>query len=184
MPALTDPRRERACQLRANGGGILESYNAAGFDGQAPTATIFFRKPAILARVAEIQADRWAAERQVADRAVEKSSLKESWIIERAKYVVELALRGNPIRGPDGMPTGQFDGKSNLRAATDALRLCSDFKGMRIQRHEIGGPGDFARMTDDELNGALVQQAQALGLPEEAIAGLLTHQTDKDEAAE
>ena len=183
MPALKDPRWEKACQLRANGADFRASYEGAGFDGRTPNATRFFQRDVIRARVMEIQDEGFQKERKVIEISTKKAALDEAWIIERAKYVVELALRGNPIRDANGHPTGQFDGRTNLRAATDALRLCSDFKGMRIQRHEIGGPGDFARMTDDELNGALVQQAQALGLPEEAIAGLLTHQ-QKDEAAE
>jgi hypothetical protein len=182
MPALRDPRWEKACQLRANGADFRVAYEGAGFGGKAPNATRFFKRDDVRARVMEIQDEGFQKERKVAEIATKKAGLDESWIIERAKYVVELALRGNPIRGPDGHPTGQFDGKTNLRAATDALRLCADFKGMRIQRHEIGGPGDFARMTDDELDGALFQTAQALGLPEDAIAGLLTHR--KDEAAE
>lgn len=42
-----------------------------------------------------------------------------------------------------------------------------------IQRHEVGQPGDFARMSDDELDGALTEQARALGLPEAAVGRLL-----------
>ena len=85
----------------------------------------------------------------------------------------------------NGHPTGRFDGKTNLRAATDALRLCADFKGMRIQRVELGGPGDFARMTDDELDMALVEQAKGLGLPEEAVTRLIELRAEPtDEAAE
>ena len=42
-----------------------------------------------------------------------------------------------------------------------------------VQRHEVGQPGDFARMSDEELDGALAEQARALGLPEEAVGRLL-----------
>lgn len=180
MPQLTDPRWEKACQLRAVGGEIRTSYEGAGFTGKPSVATRFFKRDDIRARVAEIQDDHFQGQRRVADVAVKKAGLEESWIIERAKYVVELAIRGNPILGEDGRPTGKFDGKSNLRAATDALRLCSDFKGMRIQRVELGGPGDFARLSDDELTDELAKQAKALGLPDEAIAGLLTFRGDEE----
>lgn len=185
MPQLTDPRWEKACQLRANGGDIYASYQGSGFNGKPCHATRFFKTDVIRARVSEIQNDRFQNERKVTEIAVKKAALDESWIIERTKYVIELALRGNPLRDAQGQATGQFDGKVNLRAATDALRLASDFKGMRIQRHEIGAPGDFARMTDDELDDSLVQTAQALGLPEEAVGKLLTYRNGKlDEAAE
>jgi hypothetical protein len=180
MPALKDPRWEKACQLRANGDDFIAAYAGSGFGRKTANATRFFKRDDIRARVREIQEEGFQKERKVVEIATKKAGLEESWIIERAKYVVELALRGNPIRDANGQPTGQFDGKTNLRAATDALRLCSDFKGMRIQRHEIGQPGDFARMTDDELDDSLLQTAQALGLPEDAIAGLLTHRTDTE----
>lgn len=43
-----------------------------------------------------------------------------------------------------------------------------------IQQHEHGAPGDFARMSDDELDGELVKQAKALGLPVAAIRRMLS----------
>jgi len=185
MPALTNPRWEKACQLRTSGQEIGRAYQDAGFARNPVAATKFFQRPEIKARIIEMQEQRYGDTTRARDIAVKKVALEETWIIERAKYVIELALRGNPIRDSQGQPTGQFDGKTNLRAATDALRLCADFKGMRIQRHEIGAPGDFARMTDDELDDSLVQTAQALGLPEEAVGKLLTYRNGKlDEAAE
>jgi len=173
MPQLTDPRWEKACQLRADGGTLKAAYEGSGFLFKPANATRFFKRDDIRARVAEIQDDAFKGQRKATEIAVKKAGLEESWIIERAKYVVELAIRGNPILDDDGRPTGRFDGKSNLRAATDALRLCSDFKGMRIQRVELGQPGDFARMSDEELDNSLVEQARKLGLPEPAVTRLL-----------
>ncbi len=172
MPALTNPRWEKACQLRASGKAIGTSYAEAGFAANSVQATVFFQRPKVVERIIEIQEQRYGDQHRARDIAIKKVALEESWIIERAKYVVELSLRGNPIM-ENGQPTGRFDGKTNLRAATDALRLCADFKGMRVQRVEVGGPGDFARMTDDELDSALVEQAKGLGLPEEAVTRLI-----------
>lgn len=169
MPQLTDPRWEKACQLRADGGDIRASYEGAGYTGKPSVATKFFQRDDIRRRIAEIQDDHFQGQRKATEMAVKKASLDEAWIIERAKYVVELAIRGLPIMDEEGRPTGRFDGKPNLRAAVDGLRLCSDFKGMRIQRMELGGPGDFARMSDEELDSALIEQGKALGIPEEAL---------------
>lgn len=173
MPQLTDPRWEKACQLRADGGDIRASYEGAGFTGKPSVATVFFKRDTIRRRIAEIQDENFQGQRKATEMAVKKASLDEAWIIERAKYVVELAIRGLPIMDAEGRPTGRFDGKPNLRAAVDGLRLCSDFKGMRIQRMEVGGPGDFARMSDSELDQALLDQAAAIGLPVEAVQHLL-----------
>jgi len=184
MPALTNPRWETACQLRSAGKGIYESYEGAGFKPNKPGATTFFKRPYIASRIIELQQQIHGDTRRAREIAIKKVVLEDTWIIERAKYVVELALRGSPIMD-NGHPTGRFDGKTNLRAATDALRLCADIKGLRVQKIELGGPGDFARMTDDELDLALVEQAKGLGLPEEAVTRLIELRAEPtDEAAE
>ena len=184
MPALTNPRWEKACQLRASGKEVLKSYVEAGYVKNTAAATLFFQRPNITARLIELQEQRYGDTHRAREIAIKKVVLEDTWIIERAKYVVELALRGSPIMD-NGHPTGRFDGKTNLRAATDALRLCADIKGLRVQKIELGGPGDFARMTDDELDLALVEQAKGLGLPEEAVTRLIELRAEPtDEAAE
>lgn len=184
MPALTDPRWEKACQLRASGKGVAASYEGAGFAANSVQATVFFQRPKVVARLVEIQEQRYGDTHRAREIAIKKVVLEDTWIIERAKYVVELALRGSPIMD-NGHPTGRFDGKTNLRAATDALRLCADIKGLRVQKIELGGPGDFARMSDDELDSALVEQAKGLGLPEDAVMKLIELRAEPvDEAAE
>lgn len=168
MPALTDPRWEKACQHRADGMGIRASYEAAGFNGKPSVATTFFKRDEIRARIAEIQDEHFRGQRKTTEIAVKKAGLDESWIIERTKYAIEIALRGEPLVDAEGRPTGKY-GKRNIKAAIDGLRLASDFKGMRIQRLELGGPGDFARMSDEELDEALIIEGEALGIPKEAI---------------
>lgn len=173
MPKLTDPRRETACQARASGKTMQESYGEAGFTGKGSAPVKFFQRAEIVRRVDEIVQHRYAAEHKARDTAIKKAGLEESWIIERTKYVAEVAIRGTPILDEAGKPTGGFSGKPNLKAAVDALRLLSDFKGMRIHRVELGQPGEFARMTDEELDQSLLEQARAIGLPEGAITKLL-----------
>jgi hypothetical protein len=58
------------------------------------------------------------------------------------------------------------------------LRTAARIQGMLIDRREIGEPGDFARMTDEELDTALIEHSRALGLPEEAVQKLLTARAD------
>src|SRR5260370_939898 len=140
MAALIDPRWEKACQLRADGKNIGKAYALAGFSYSGAAATKFFQRPPIQARVSEIQDLKFAETIKARDQATKKAGLEESWIIERTKYVAEIAIRGTPILDARGMPTGGFSGKPQLKAAVDALRLLSDFKGMRIHRLEVGGP--------------------------------------------
>lgn len=169
MPALTDPRWEKACQSRAAGKAVGASYAEAGFAGHPAAATQFFKRPHIIARIAEIQRHKYEKDHKVREIATKKAGLEESWIIERTKYVAEIAIRGAPVLDAAGQPTGQFTGRTNLRAAVSALALLSDFLGMRIHRVEVGGPGDFARMSDDELQGVLIEQYQKLGYSDATI---------------
>jgi len=45
---------------------------------------------------------------------------------------------------------------------------------MLVKRHEIGDPGEFSRMTDEELEACLRAEGRALGLPEDAIERMLS----------
>jgi hypothetical protein len=169
MPQLTNAKHETVAQALAAGKSQREAYKTGGYVYRPANAHRLCTCPTIAARVNEIVINRYQDERKAREVAVKKAGLDESWIIERAKYAVELALRGAPILDAQGQPTGQFDGKRNLKAAIDGLRLCADFKGMRIQRHEVGAPNDFSRMSDAELDASIVRDARALGLSDNAI---------------
>jgi hypothetical protein len=46
--------------------------------------------------------------------------------------------------------------------------------GMLVQKHEIGESGAFARMTDEELDDALIEQCRAIGLSERSVNEMRT----------
>ena len=174
MPQLTNPKQEAACQLRANGGELRSSYEKAGYGGKQANAVRFFKQPHIVERVQEIVQQRFEDERKAREIATQEAGIDKSWVLKRLKYLTDISLQKVEIMR-HGKLTGVY-GAMDGPTAVKCLTLATQIGGLIVHRHELGGPGDFARMTDDELNGALVQQAQALGLPEEAIAGLLTHQ--------
>ena len=169
MPALPKASYELVAQALATGKSQREAYKAGGYVYKPANAHRLCTSPTVVRRVDEIVAARIEDEREARRVATKKAGLDELWIIERTKYAVELALRGGPILDVDGRPTGRFDGKRNLKAAVDGLRLCSDFLGMRIHRQEIGAPNEFARMSDAELHLELENQARAMGLSDRAI---------------
>ncbi len=49
-------------------------------------------------------------------------------------------------------------------AANGSIRELGVLTGHRIERAEIGGPGEFDHLTDDELLAALRERFAALGL--------------------
>jgi hypothetical protein len=170
MPALPKARYETVAQALAVGKTQREAYQAGGYRYKPANAHRLCTDPIVIARVNEIVSERHADERKARAIATQKAGLEESWIIERVKYVTEIALRGIPIRGPKGELTY---GQPNLNAAVRALRLCCNIKGMLVHRHEVGDPGEFSRMTDDELDLSLEQQARALGLSDRVVNEIL-----------
>jgi hypothetical protein len=51
-----------------------------------------------------------------------------------------------------------------LTAANGAIKTKSVLSGHWIERAEIGQPGEFDQLSDDELERALVERIGALGL--------------------
>jgi hypothetical protein len=180
MPQLADPRWERACQERASGGDVTASYKAAGFAGRPSSATRFFKHPQVVERIQELIQTKYEDERKAREIATEEAGIDKSWILKRLKYLTDISLQKREIikRG-QVVGYGAQDGPT----AVKCLHLAAQVGGLLVNRHEIGAPGDFQRMSDEELSDSLAAQAEALGIPETAIAGLLTH-NKTDEAAE
>jgi len=51
-----------------------------------------------------------------------------------------------------------------LSAGMTAVKEIGVLTGHRIERSEIGAPGEFDHLNDDELERALVERLSALGL--------------------
>jgi len=98
------------------------------------------------------------------------------------KYNAERCLRGQPVFDEAGVQIpGQFTGKPDAAGANRALHLIGLELGMFLERHEIGGPGDFGRLSDEELLSEIKGSAAALGVPADVIEQLLvTFQPAKD----
>jgi hypothetical protein len=100
-------------------------------------------------RNAQKRAQRADVKRVVAElRApvADKLEITLSLLIERADTIYKRA-----------MAAGQFN------AANGALKELGVLSGKRVERSERGEPGEFDRMSDEELREALDKQARALG---------------------
>jgi hypothetical protein len=85
----------------------------------------------------------------------------------------QKCLRGAQIFDKNGKPTGEF-GKPDSAGVNRALQLIGmEAYGMFIERHEIGNPGDLARLTDEELTQKMAQNLEALGLDAKAMESFL-----------
>jgi phage terminase small subunit len=186
MPALPNPKYEIVAQELAKGSQIVDAYATAGFRRSPPSATKFAQRPQIRERVQEIQRSRIKTEFDASENAAKALNIDKKWVLERLKFNAERCLRGQPVMDENGhhIP-GRFTGKPDAHGANQALRLIGMELGMFIERHEIGGPGDFSRLTDEDLAKRVLEDATALGLPAEATeALLLTFQPDGTDGTE
>jgi hypothetical protein len=163
--------------LLAAGKTVLVAYTEAGYAARSSSsASQIAGRPDIRARVQEVLAAQHQREVKSNERAIERAAIDKDWIVQRGKYIVELGIRGGrPIMGKDGKPTGEFEGKPNLNAAVKALALLAQMGGYLVNRHEVGQPGAFSRLTEEELDNELMLVGEAIGIApaeiQKAIAG-------------
>lgn len=96
-----------------------------------------------------------------ADQRVEHS------LYHRAVGYTFDAVKIFPPRGKDSQPV-TVNYREHVPPDTTACifwlknRKPKDWRDVR--QHEVGGPGDFAQMSDDELRKAVAEEAEAIGL--------------------
>jgi hypothetical protein len=82
-------------------------------------------------------------------------------VLDRLVENAERALQARRAMDDDGEETGEFKYQGNV--ANWALELVGKELGMFIDRKEVGKPGDFAGMSDDELNDYIARGKASLG---------------------
>ena len=179
MPVLPKPRDEKLAQNLARGDmTIRAAFTGAGFSYDPSRATKHCQQPHIQARVLELRETRakktMEMEVETSAAVAKKLGITKEAIIQRLWYNAERCLRGQPLLDANGVQTGKFSGRPDAAGAAQSLRLVGmECFGMFVERQEIGGPGDFSRLTDEELTKRALDDAAALGLPAEATEALL-----------
>ncbi len=171
MPQLKHPKLEAVAQGVFMGKTQLQAYRDAGYSGNTnAAATKVVNQPDVQARIAELVRERHEAQRQVNERALEQERIDKGWIVKHAKFVITRAIRGTkPVYDDKGaitgyQPTGRDDGN-----AINGLKLLAHMGGYLVQQVEVGQPGDFARMTDKELEDSLILVGESIGLDAKQI---------------
>lgn len=168
MPVLHNPRHERFAQEAASGKGPSDAYRAAGFETKnaksiSVSASRLLAQPSIQGRIQEILLAREAIHAQSTALAVEKAGLTKQWVIDRLVENVERAMQAEEVKAANDVGTGEY--QYNGAVANRALELLGKELGMFIDRREIGEPGEFDRMTEDELRQFLAQEEAVIVLP-------------------
>jgi hypothetical protein len=137
MPTLKNSRHERFAQLLASGKTAKDAYATAGYKASDSNGAWLARKEEISTRVAEISREHWSREQAAAAVAVERTAITRQSLVEKIEAARVAA-----------MEAGQFS------AAVAAAKEIAVLLGIRIERSERGGPGEFdwvEKLSVDEL---------------------------------
>jgi hypothetical protein len=146
MPVLDNHRRELFTQLLFQGFPAVDAYEKAGYKRHDGNACTLANHPEVLARLEEIRGEGeqgWP----VGTRA----------IAARANVTVETLIDDSEKVFQRAMEIGQ------LSAANTAIKGKGILSGKWIERAEVGTPGEYETMTDDELERQIMERLARLG---------------------
>ena len=157
MPALRNPRHERAAQARARGKTQTKAYEEAGYKPHKQNASRLMTNDDFGRRVAEIQHEEQ-----------ERLILSKKALIDAVLENAEKALGRIPVKiGKDGDLVYVYRGD----VANNAIRLAGLEIGMFNERKELKLVADFDKYSDTELVQLLAQEAQMLLLSDRSGGG-------------
>jgi phage terminase small subunit len=142
MPVLKNPKHERFAQELAKGETAASAYLKAGYEADHKSAETagprLFRNVQVQGRVQELQ-----------ERGAKRAEVTVASITER---LIRIADKGEDLKEASGLSVAR-------QAAMDAAKL----HGLVVDKMEKGKPGDFSRMSEDELDAFITSRKAALG---------------------
>ena len=136
---LKNQRRERFAQLLASGKTATDAYEEAGYKPSKSNGAWLARKEEISSRIAEISTERWEQERAAAAATVQRTAITRQSLVEKLETTRAAAEAA-----------GQYS------AAVAATKEIAVLLGIRIERSERGGAGEFdwmEKLTNEQLRG-------------------------------
>lgn len=164
--------REIFAQAVAKGLPAWEAYIEAGHAtatrAKAQTgATQWLQNPRVKERISQLASENAVVVVERMQTAMAKTGVTKLWVMEKLVEIIERSMGPKQFKGYNGA------------TAVRALELVGKEIGMFIDRAEIGKPGEFADLSDDELELRVVHEFTRGGLPERiarALAGNLLTQ--------
>lgn len=141
MPPLKNARQELFAQEVAKGNTLTAAHESAGYAPNRHNASrLVNTNEHVQRRIREIQ-----------QATADVSQITVANLVALADDVRERALT-----------------EKQLSAAVGAIKEMGILTGLRIDRREIGKPGEFDRLTDDELRHFIAsEQAKLIEIPPE-----------------
>lgn len=211
MPTLLTPKEEKFCQRTADGECADQAYQLAGYKPNRANASRLRRKEHIQQRITEILEYRQSLEDRATERVIQKLAISKETVLGELAKIAFANMADYMKVGPDGAPTLNFgeltrdqsaalieitveefrDGRTDSREVRrvkfklgdkrSALVDLGKHLGLFIERVEVGDPGEWARMSDQELDQDLLKQADKLGIERSALIPLLTWEPKEDD---
>jgi hypothetical protein len=146
MPVLDNRRRELFTQLLFQGFSAVDAYEKAGYKRHDGNACTLANHPEVLARLEEIRGEGeqgWpVGTRAIAARA----NVTVDTLIDDSEKVFQRAM--------------EID---QLSAANTAIKGKGILSGKWVERAEIGAPGEYDALSDDELERQIMERVARLG---------------------
>lgn len=138
MPVLPNAKRERFAQELAKGKTADEAYVLAGYKENRGNAATLKSNQIISDRIAELL-----------ERSAARVELTVARVVENLE---RIAVKAEAL--------GEASGLSVAKSAwVDAAKV----QGLVVDKKEVGRPGDFARMTEDELDAFIASRKGIAG---------------------
>ena len=162
MPVLTNPKQERFAQELAKGTSASEAYEIAGYKPNRHNAAALAREQHILARTAELLAEREQIHAQSTAEAIQRVSLTKEWVIATLIDNVQRAMQAEPVTDREGEPTGEYTYQGTV--ANRSLELLGKELGMFVDRKVVQKIDPLDDITDpDILRRILAERAERIG---------------------
>src|SRR3954470_653693 len=138
MSPLKNRRQELFAQELTKGSTQIAAHQAAGYQPDRANACRLTAKDSVKRRIAEIQ-----------QGAADRVQVTVGDLVSAANEIRGLAIRDK-----------------QYSAAVGAVKEIGILTGLRIDRREIGRPGEFERMSDEELEAWIASEtAKLIELP-------------------
>ena len=141
MPALKNRRQEIFAQEIVKGETQIAAHAKAGYRPDDGNASRLTGNNRVKQRIIEIQ-----------QSAIEQTQVTVASLVAAADEIRELAIEHR-----------------QLSAGVAAIKEMGILTGLRIDRREVGAPGDFDRMSDEELKRWIEFESEIVALPSDDV---------------
>lgn len=153
MSPLANRKHEAMARAMSEGKSQRQAALDAGYSPRSVkcTSSKVGSRPDIQARVASLRLEDARKHNEATERAVSALAITRADVLKELWDNALQAKAAVPVLDKDGNPTGKYN--ANWNASNKALELFGkEAHRMFVDRKEVGKPGQFSDLTDEELD--------------------------------